>query len=438
MSRFIGLFGRQMANTQLAEQTRDFDADASEGARLEALAHYEILDTPSEPVFDRIARLIQNIFDTPIAMVTLIDGHRQWYKAGFGLANSEVPLSQTFCRYLLIDSKTLVIPDATRDDRVSQNPMVTGEPHIRFYAGAPLITPDGHTIGTVCAIDTKPRELTSRETEILADLGRLAMDAMELRRLASIDQLTTSLSRRAFLEAGRSLFALARRHGETLSAIAIDLDHFKSINDTYGHATGDAVLRTVAQACRRTLGDADLFGRMGGEEFVALLPQTNAAGALETAERLRAAVQELDIPYGRRTIGVTASFGVASLDASLVNLDALIDRADTALYTAKSGGRNQSIDWQTGAMPLFAAPNEPSPMPGSRRRVLKAGRLSFGNDKFTVDCTVKTLGENGAGIDVSSTLEVPDRFDLVIPADGLRRSCKVANRSQKHLEVAFA
>src|SRR5689334_19870629 len=122
------------------------------GDRLEALERYDILDTPREKPFDRIANLIQAIFDVPIGIVSMIDGHRQWYKASTGLPNNEADLKDTFCRFALEGSAPLVIPDATKDHRVSNNPYVAGDPNIRFYAGVPLRTKDGHNIGTVCAI----------------------------------------------------------------------------------------------------------------------------------------------------------------------------------------------------------------------------------------------------------------------------------------------
>lgn len=408
-----------------------------EADRLSALARYDVLDTPSEPIFDRIAKVIQNIFDAPMAIVSLIDAHRQWYKAGIGLSAPEVPLQDTFCRHLLLNSEALVIPDAQLDERVARNPMVTGEPHIRSYAGAPLTTPDGHIIGTACAIDTKPRNFTRRETEVLADLAQLAMEALELRRQASTDHLTTSLSRRALLEAGRSLLSLAQRHGDALSVIAMDIDHFKAVNDTYGHAAGDAALKTVAETCQRGLGDADLFGRTGGEEFVALLPHASLPAAWAKAERLRASIQEIDLRHGRRGIGITASFGVACLDPSITELESLIERADAALYQAKSGGRNQTFVWAGDDRSVSSADRRALTSRGVRQRVLKAGRVVFGNGQISILCTVRTLGKDGAGIDVSNSLDIPDQFELDIASDGLMLLCRVTRRAPSHLEVSF-
>jgi GAF domain-containing protein len=187
------------------------DADLREAARLQALDRFDILDTPREASFDRIARLIRTVLDVPIAIVSVFDGHRQWYKACEGLATSEAARKDTFCRYTILQDGPLVVEDATKDLRFADNPHVRNDPHIRFYAGVPLRTRDGHNIGSVCAIGHTPRQFGERETAILQDLTDLAMEDLELRAHASSDALTGVLARRAFLEQGGRAFALAQR-----------------------------------------------------------------------------------------------------------------------------------------------------------------------------------------------------------------------------------
>jgi hypothetical protein len=133
-----------MALKHIAAPSIAADMDDLDVERLNALDCYDLLDTPPEPQFDRIARLIRDIFDMPMAVVSVIDGHRQWYKASEGLSATEVPLKESFCRQTILDTKPLVVPDAMLDTRFAENPSVTGAPHVRFYAGAPLTTPDGH------------------------------------------------------------------------------------------------------------------------------------------------------------------------------------------------------------------------------------------------------------------------------------------------------
>ena len=133
-----------------------------EDARLAALDRYDVLDTPSEPAFDRIATLIRLVFGVETSLVTMIDGHRQWYKAAQGTPNTEVPIGESFCRYTIKDAAPVVVPDATQDDRFKDNPHVTADNGVRFYAGMPLTTADGQNIGTICAKGMSAARIVSR------------------------------------------------------------------------------------------------------------------------------------------------------------------------------------------------------------------------------------------------------------------------------------
>lgn len=402
------------------------EADLRESARLEALGRYDILDTPREASFDRIARLVRDIFGVRIALVSVIDGHRQWHKACEGLGATQADRRDTICQYTIASPAPLIVPDLRSDERFADNPFVAGEPHLRFYAGVPLRTPDGHNIGTLCAIDHAPRAFSERETSILADLAAMTMDELELRQLVAVDALTGVLSRRAFRDEAARAMSQARRGPRPLGMVAIDIDHFKSVNDTYGHAAGDTVLAGVAAACRDNLRAGDAVGRLGGEEFAALLPGAGRTEALDVAEKLRAAVEKLRFGLGGKPVGVTASFGVAALDQATSDVDALMANADAALYEAKGSGRNRCVGWRSAGGAL-------SP----RRRVLKAGSVVFNKRASTIDCTVRTLAEDGAGLDVSTTVGVPDAFVLLIRADGIEERCRVTARTDRHLEVEF-
>lgn len=181
----------------------------------------------------------------------------------------------------------------------------------------------------------------------------------ELQRLARIDPLTGALNRRAFRELLEREAARARRHGRPLSVVMIDLDHFKRVNDTMGHATGDLVLVAVARAVSAALRGEDLFGRYGGEEFIVALAETDLAGAVRAAERLRQAVAELRFDHDGSAQGITASFGVASFgDLRADNgetVDSVINTADQALYHAKAAGRNRVLTYTPSVSPLSAA-----------------------------------------------------------------------------------
>lgn len=400
-----------------------------EQERLCALDRYDVLDTPAEESFDRITRLVRNIFDVPISAITLIDGHRQWFKSRQGLDVTETDLAPSLCHNVVLQGAPLIVENAPTDIRVQTNPCVAGDPGVRFYAGIPLRTPDGHDLGALCAADTKPRSFSPRDVEILSDLARLVMSELELRALATTDALTGALSRRAFRdEAGRAL-ALARRHRHDLSCLMLDVDHFKHINDAYGHGVGDSVLIEVVAACRANLRISDVIGRLGGEEFALLLQRTGLSAARDVAEKLRSAIARLRVPVEQETVSVTASFGVTAFDRSVADLDTLLERSDAALYEAKADGRNRCRLWQ---------PTVEALPPDLRRRVLKAGSIAFNGGRSTIDCTVRSLSGTGAGLDVVSTAAVPDQFKLHIPADDLHRACSVTGRSGRRVEVAFA
>ncbi|HEY2735718.1 MAG TPA: GAF domain-containing protein, partial [Polyangiales bacterium] len=154
---------------------------ANEAARLAALRHYAVLDTDSEPAFDRITLIASRVLGVPIALVSLIDEGRQWFKSRIGLDAIETPRADAFCAHAILDTQPMVVPDARRDQRFAENPLVLGAPHIRFYAGAPLETPDGFNLGTLCAIDTQPRQFDEQQLATLRDLAALVVDQLESR-----------------------------------------------------------------------------------------------------------------------------------------------------------------------------------------------------------------------------------------------------------------
>ncbi len=155
---------------------------ASEVSRLKTLLGYEILDTPPEEGFDDLVRLASMVCGTPIALISLVDSKRQWFKARVGLDATETPREMAFCAHAICTVDMLVVPDTTRDERFSANPLVTDAPNIRFYAGMPLIAPDGEALGTICAIDRVPRQITAEQRSALECISRQVVSQLELRR----------------------------------------------------------------------------------------------------------------------------------------------------------------------------------------------------------------------------------------------------------------
>lgn len=314
-----------------------------EGGRIAALHRYEVLDSEPEEQFDKVTALIRTVLSVPISTVSLIDADRQWLKScavrdGVSLG-IEMPRNASFCTHTIKSREPLIISDTLLDPRFVENEAVTGAPYIRSYLGVPLQTPDGYNVGSLCAIDIVPRDFSGEQVDMLKAFAAIVVDELELRNIARIDSLTGAVSRRGFLEeTGKALSTFAR-HGLESSLIMFDIDHFKSINDKYGHAVGDVVLRSVSSVCEVLARNTDVFGRLGGEEFAILLRDTSTAGAMVAAERYRAEFARLnfdDYP----DLYFTASFGVAGIAVDQTP-ESWLAAADKALYVAKRGGRNQ-------------------------------------------------------------------------------------------------
>ena len=322
------------------------DTEAAGAAlRVQTLAALDILDTPPEESFDRITRLASGALGVPIALVSLVENTRQWFKSKKGIEVCETPIEHSFCAHAIQRDEVFVVPDATTDNRFADNPLVVGDPGIRFYAGMPLKMADGVRIGTVCVIDSKPRQLKQHEAQLLRDLASLAVHELELRRAASSDPLTGAWNRRMLDLVASREFAAAERTVRPFSLAVLDIDHFKAINDRYGHDTGDVALVTFAARFRDVMRpDAWLF-RIGGEEFATILAGDTVDSAAEALERFRSALAETDIPRPDGTFRMTVSGGVVqSADdrgRPYGSLSRLIEAADSGLYRAKAEGRNR-------------------------------------------------------------------------------------------------
>jgi GAF domain-containing protein len=155
---------------------------ANETARLAALERYAILDSDPEQAFEDLTLLASFICKTPIALISLVDGDRQWFKSRIGITASETSRDVAFCSTAILQTDVFVIPDALKDERFRNNPLVVDDPHIRFYAGAPLINEEGLALGTICVVDKTPRELSPEERDALKALSRLVVAQMEFRR----------------------------------------------------------------------------------------------------------------------------------------------------------------------------------------------------------------------------------------------------------------
>ena len=175
--------------------------ELNEKARVQALRRYRILDTDPENAFDDLAILASSICNTPVALISVIDSDRQWFKSKVGVDITETPLEASFCAVAIQQPDLFVVPDATKDPRFSSNPFVISEPKIRFYAGAPYTSSDGHPLGTLCVVDTVPRQLTASQEKALLALSRQVQAQFELRK--NLNELRSALEERDRAEAER-------------------------------------------------------------------------------------------------------------------------------------------------------------------------------------------------------------------------------------------
>jgi diguanylate cyclase (GGDEF)-like protein len=306
-----------------------------ETARVKTLRSLNVLDTLAEERFDRLTRLAKRMFDVPIALVSLVDANRQWFKSCIGLCVDETARDISFCGHAILGREIFVIPDATRDERFADNPLVSGEPHIRFYAGCPLRYLDGSTLGTLCIIDSRPRALGEDDLEALRDLATLAENELAALQLATQDELTQIPNRRGFLSLASNSLDICARQCIPASMVLFDLNGFKLINDTFGHAEGDRALAVFADHMKATFRESDVPARLGGDEFAVLLTDTSIEPAQKTIGRLRDSIQH----HNRQaTIGYAISFseGIVPVDFSEnPTVESLLGQPDSLMYARK-------------------------------------------------------------------------------------------------------
>lgn len=339
----------------------NFPLPLHETARLSALHDHRILDTLGESEYDDITLLASQICKTPIALISFVDDTRLWYKSSVGIDIQEMPREDAFCAYAITNpNETMVVADTLEDSRFSTHPAVVGEPNIRFYAGAPLITTDNLALGTLCVMDSKPRELTRQQLEALQALARQLSLRLELRRttrqlrianeelqnLTMIDDLTGLYNRRGFfLHAERQLRVFHSRPSEnSLWLMLGDLDGLKSINDKFGHPEGSAAIRKAAEILRQTFRDADIIARPGGDEFTVLIPNSADEVAETIPVRLQANFDAYNADSGKPyRIAMSVGLVKAGFDEELT-INQLLQAADDEMYNDKRRRKMEKQD----------------------------------------------------------------------------------------------
>ncbi len=346
--------------------------DTVEQRRLQNVRNTGLLDTGPEQAYDDLVQLAACICQVPMSLVTLVDEHRLWLKAKVGVPISEVPRDFSFCSYTIQQDDLFVIPDTLEDARYSANAAVTSNPYVRFYAGYPLSTSSGEKIGSLCVLDSEPRNLSEQQQVAMRVLGRQVSvqielkqqlqalhDAIQQKQIAELelqasqrqletanevllqqsltDPLTSLNNRRCFDYSLASAFYRSRPTNTPFSLLMLDVDHFKTFNDNYGHLQGDCVLRRVGSLVRagsrvkghtRTLRGRRIFGhssRHGWRGRRCRSPRVYVVQCPNETWDLRP---------------ITVSIGVATVDAGMLTAHELVDAADQALYQAKADGKN--------------------------------------------------------------------------------------------------
>jgi diguanylate cyclase (GGDEF)-like protein/PAS domain S-box-containing protein len=333
---------------QLAEALRDTLTALSSSLKLE-----EVLDR----VLENIAKLIT--FDA--SMVLLVEGYSV-RQIRYRSKNPEELINQTAVGDtqahlinfpILQEMREIKLPCLIADTQADPRwRAIPGIGWVRSFISAPIII-RGHVAGIINILSATPGFFTSAHTKLLMVFSEQSAVAIENAQLfeqayflSVTDPLTELTNRRRFFEIGRLEFERAHRYERTLSVMMVDVDHFKRINDTLGHAVGDLALREIATRIKQIVRTVDIVARFGGEEFIVLMPETELDEACRVAERVRHAVSDIPIEKDAYTFCITLSIGVAEIRKASMDIDELIRCADQALYEAKAAGRNRVLRYQ--------------------------------------------------------------------------------------------
>lgn len=310
------------------------DIPFNEISRLAVLSSLGILDTDRDEKLDRITRIAKKTFNVPIALISLVDENRQWFKSCFGLDVNETSRDISFCGHAILGKDIFVIENAAADERFHDNPLVTGAPHIRFYAGCPIRI-FGENIGTLCIIDGRERGFDEDDKAALRDLASLVEEKINASQDSNVDFLTHIHNRKGFVEIAEKALRLCRKDGIESSLCFMDLNGFKEINDKYGHDEGDLVLISFSNIIRKEARDSDIVGRLGGDEFVVWLYKSGETAARHYVERVKETIRKVYSTLGK-PYSVDFAYGIVEIPGhGAIGLDEAFKRADAEMYRNK-------------------------------------------------------------------------------------------------------
>jgi diguanylate cyclase (GGDEF)-like protein len=329
----------------------------TETLRLAELHALSMFYTPLEGRFDRLTRLAQRAIGAPAAAIALLHNGKLWFKSVQGWNIQELDLEHSFCSRVISTNAPVIVEDTRLDTEFSHHPLVERSPKFRFYAGSPLLDGNRMPVGTLAVYDTKPRRFSPGDVQALRDLTDLVqreLSAAEIcdaqaqlvakldlaRRSAMIDGLTRVWNRHSAQELLGVAMAQAEREDTVLGVCMIDVDRFKTINDTHGHQVGDQVLRKVASTIASSVREGDAVCRYGGDEFLVVLQRTSREELERIAERIEERVSEFPIKTRSGPVTISISTGVALRSTGRrISSEDLVELADQQLYRAKQGRR---------------------------------------------------------------------------------------------------
>ena len=431
----------------------------NEDERLAALAALRLSETEHGGEFAIFPALASKMFSVPISAVSLVERNRQWFKASVGLSVNETPREMSFCAHaILCPTETLYVPDATKDERFSENALVTGEMGLRFYAGVPITSPEGHAIGALCVIDTVPRAASGGELQQLRLLAqgvgcavRLHASVQQLQQQALTDPLT-GLANRAGLEKSlrETLCRQTIAPALGLGLVTVGLNDFKSINALFGHDAGDAVLREVGQRLRRTARVRDVVSRVGGDEFTILIDDLDDVARLSTlAHRIHAIMADPFI-IEQQAIPIYVSIGIAAWSPGVNQPDDVVQRADTALHEAKRAGHGSTriasmhrfgqTAQHTGRKALETSLRQALLPPGHEPfRLAVQPIVHLGSGVLTgFEALARWPGDNGEIRQPADFIPVAEATGLIVQLDRwvLDQACRLAATWPDHLRIS--
>lgn len=256
--------------------------------RLQTLRNLKLLDTDPEERFDRVTRLAKRLFNTKIALVSLVDSERQWFKSRQGLDATETGRDVSFCGHAILDDEVLVVNDAHIDERFSDNPLVTGDPRIRFYAGCPVSAPNGKKVGTLCVIDDEKREMNAEDLKLLRELAGMVEEEFAVASVLSCDPITGLSNYSGFTQVATHLFALCQRTELPITLLQFKLPNLGLIRNALGDDGADRAVTELAQLLLANLRESDVVGRVADDTFLVLLTGTDESNVASARDRILA------------------------------------------------------------------------------------------------------------------------------------------------------